>query len=276
DAAVLGTVFWEEAVASMGGRDPEAVVDGLHQLAQKELIRHVRASSVAGQSEYAFWHVLVRDVAYAQIPRAERARKHRAAADWIEQLAGDRVADHAELLAHHYREALALARAAGLPEQELVQGARRFVIEAAGRAERPHPASARALYPATLSPLAEEGPRRTAVLGRFGWLTFYAGDYLEAQKPFRAAVDEGDALGSPAEAADAVSGLSFLYSMSGETRRADELLEHWVDRLDSNTPEPALGSPHPELARRPRLPRRFGERIRPPDPRPAARTRPRP
>ena len=30
-----------------------------------------------GESEYAFWHVLVRDVAYAQIPRPERARRHR-------------------------------------------------------------------------------------------------------------------------------------------------------------------------------------------------------
>jgi hypothetical protein len=27
--------------------------------------------------EYSFWHVLVRDAAYGQIPRGERARRHR-------------------------------------------------------------------------------------------------------------------------------------------------------------------------------------------------------
>ena len=36
--------------------------------------------------EYSFRHLLVRDVAYGQIPRAARAAKHRAAAAWIEGL----------------------------------------------------------------------------------------------------------------------------------------------------------------------------------------------
>ena len=43
-------------------------------------------SSVAGEVEYAFRHVLLRDVAYGQIPRAVRAEKHRRAAEWIESL----------------------------------------------------------------------------------------------------------------------------------------------------------------------------------------------
>ena len=40
--------------------------------------------SVAGDTEYSFQHVLLRDVAYGQIPRRERAEKHRRAAEWIE------------------------------------------------------------------------------------------------------------------------------------------------------------------------------------------------
>ena len=59
-----------------------------------------------GEDEYSFWHVLVRDVAYGQLPRAARAAKHRAAAEWIERIAGERVGDHAELLVHHYERAL--------------------------------------------------------------------------------------------------------------------------------------------------------------------------
>jgi class 3 adenylate cyclase len=113
DAAVLGKVFWADALETMGGVEAPAVRDGLRELVRKELIRPARSSSVEGESEYVFWHALTRDVAYAQIPRAARARKHRAAGEWTEQIAGERLADHAELLAHHYVQALELEQAAG-------------------------------------------------------------------------------------------------------------------------------------------------------------------
>jgi hypothetical protein len=113
DAAVVGKVFWSGAVAAVGGLDERTVRDALHELVRSDLVRPSRQSSVEGQTELAFGHGLVRDVAYAQIPRAVRVRKHEAAAGWIEQVAGDRVADQAELLAHHYGEALAELRAAG-------------------------------------------------------------------------------------------------------------------------------------------------------------------
>ena len=61
-----------------------------------------RTSSMEGEAEYGFWHLLVRDVCYAQIPRAARAARHRAAAAWIERKAGERVEDLADVLAHHY------------------------------------------------------------------------------------------------------------------------------------------------------------------------------
>src|SRR2546423_3166236 len=102
DAAVVGKVFWGGAVVSMGDRDKESVRAGLHELVRKELVRTIRTSSVKNQDEYAFWHALVRDVAYSQIPRRARVLKHVAAAEWIEQMAGDRLTDHAELLAYHY------------------------------------------------------------------------------------------------------------------------------------------------------------------------------
>ena len=41
----------------------------LHALERKELVRRDRRASVAGETEYAVRHVLVRDVAYGQIPR---------------------------------------------------------------------------------------------------------------------------------------------------------------------------------------------------------------
>ena len=66
-----------------------------------------------GQQEYSFWHALVRDVAYGQIPRSLRAQKHHRVADWLEGVAGERVADHAEVLAHHYESARGLLHPPG-------------------------------------------------------------------------------------------------------------------------------------------------------------------
>jgi len=103
DAAVVGKVFWLGML--------EASEQQLHALQQKEFVQRARRSSVEGETEYAFKHLLVRDVAYGQIPRADRAEKHRRAAEWIESLG--RPEDHAEMVAHHYAHALELARAAG-------------------------------------------------------------------------------------------------------------------------------------------------------------------
>ncbi|MGZ4139995.1 MAG: adenylate/guanylate cyclase domain-containing protein, partial [Actinomycetota bacterium] len=117
DAAVVGKVFWSGALETMGSLREEDVLTGLHELGRREIVRPARVSSVKDQAEYSFWHVLVRDVAYGQIPRGARVRKHRAAAEWIEGTAGDRVADHAELLAFHYEQALELARASGMVDE---------------------------------------------------------------------------------------------------------------------------------------------------------------
>jgi predicted ATPase len=73
DASVLGKVFWAGAVAAMAGRDQHEVELALHELTRKALVRPDRMSSMEGEHEYGFWHVLVRDVCYGQIPRAARA-----------------------------------------------------------------------------------------------------------------------------------------------------------------------------------------------------------
>ena len=120
----------------MGDLDEREVELALHELSRRELVRPARTSTMEGESEYAFWHVLLRDVAYGQIPRAARARKHRAAASWMEAKAGERVGDLADVLAYHYQEALELARAAGDEQvaDELVPAARRMFELAGDRA----------------------------------------------------------------------------------------------------------------------------------------------
>jgi class 3 adenylate cyclase/tetratricopeptide (TPR) repeat protein len=134
DASILGKVFWSGALAAIGGVPRPTVEERLHALERKEFIRGERRSSVAGEGEYAFRHVLVRDVAYAQIPRAGRAEKHRFAAEWIDSVGADRAEDRAEMLAHHFGAALDFARASGQETTGMEQQARLAFRDAGDRA----------------------------------------------------------------------------------------------------------------------------------------------
>jgi tetratricopeptide (TPR) repeat protein len=132
DAAVLGKVFWAGAVAALGEPSADVLDHGLRELERRELIRRERRSSVTHEVEYAFRHVLVRDVAYAQIPRAERSQRHVRAAEWIAALG--RPDDHAELLAQHYLQALEYARASGRDVTAFMEPAFTALSEAGERA----------------------------------------------------------------------------------------------------------------------------------------------
>jgi class 3 adenylate cyclase/tetratricopeptide (TPR) repeat protein len=134
DAAVVGKVFWSGTLAAIGGEARWTVEERLHALERKEFIRRERRSSVASEGEYAFRHLLVRDVAYAQIPRAGRADKHRLAAEWIDSLGSGRAEDRAEMLAHHFGAALEFARASGQETAELETRARYAFRDAGERA----------------------------------------------------------------------------------------------------------------------------------------------
>jgi class 3 adenylate cyclase/tetratricopeptide (TPR) repeat protein len=160
DAAVMGKVFWTGALQSNG--------ELLHALERKEFIRRERRSSVAGEDEYAFRHVLVRDVAYGQIPRAERAAKHVRAAEWIDALG--RPQDHSELLAHHYVCALELA-----PNEKLVVRAARALGDAGDRALALNAfAGAADFYRRALERTPPADPGRPHLLYRLGRAEFNA------------------------------------------------------------------------------------------------------
>jgi tetratricopeptide (TPR) repeat protein len=130
DAAVVGKVFWPGAL--IANRDASALDDALRGLERKEFVRRERRSSVEGELQYAFRHVLVRDVAYGQIPRASRAERHEQVAEWIERHV--RSEDAAELLAHHYSNGLEYGRAAGRDVSEVIRRARVALRDAGRRA----------------------------------------------------------------------------------------------------------------------------------------------
>ena len=128
DAAVGGKVFWVGAL----GRDASEAARLLHSLERKGFVRRQRRSSVEGETELAFAHALVRDVAYGQIARADRIEKHHRIAEWVEALG--RPGDHAEMRAYHWSSGLELARATGAETTLLQERARGALADAGDRA----------------------------------------------------------------------------------------------------------------------------------------------
>ena len=221
DASVLGKVFWLGAAAEIGGVDRYAAEEALHRLERKEFVRRERRASVAGESEYAFGHLLVRDVAYSQVPRARRAEKHRLAGEWIERLG--RPEDHAEMLAHHYSSALELARAAGTDTTDLEEPARRALHEAGDRAYALSAyQAARGFYAAALEAWPENEPPSPELLIRYGRV-LNSVDLGSQPEILAQAVEAARAVGDSGQAAEAETLLCEMYWLQG---LRDEGFEH--------------------------------------------------
>jgi class 3 adenylate cyclase len=171
DAAVLGQFGWVGALSEIGGHERASLEGCLRRLQDRELLHVSDRSRVAGEVEYAFPHVLVRDVAYDQTLRNQRAGKHLKVADWLERLGGDRAGERADLLAYHYRAALDLGRAAGLQVPGLEPRARAALRDAGDRAGALglHSGAARAYAEALeLCPPDAGDPERAELLLRLG------------------------------------------------------------------------------------------------------------
>ncbi|MFD4671475.1 BTAD domain-containing putative transcriptional regulator [Lentzea sp. NPDC058450] len=130
DAAVIGETVWPGVVAAVADRDRTEITRCLEILTQRDFLRRNSTSNVAGEAEYAFSHVLVRDVAYDRVPRGTKAMKHYHAAEWVRSLP----LEHVPLLAHHFQEAVWIAEASGRPCDIMGAKARTALTDAGRRA----------------------------------------------------------------------------------------------------------------------------------------------
>jgi class 3 adenylate cyclase len=102
DAAVVGRIFWATTLDSMRDED---IRPALRALEAKGLVQTRPRSALPGQTELAFRHGLIREVAYESIPKGRRATAHAEVGRWIEEITGDRREEYVELIAHHYESA---------------------------------------------------------------------------------------------------------------------------------------------------------------------------
>jgi class 3 adenylate cyclase/tetratricopeptide (TPR) repeat protein len=249
DAAIVGTVFWAGALVAMGGRDPARVRVGLHELVRRDFIRRARSSSVAGDVEYAFWHVLTREAASARLPRAARARKHASAAAWIEQTAGERVADQAEVLAHHYETALQLARAADVAEQLTTyqDSARHFLVMAGDRMMALDATRADSYYRRALTLVPPGDPEQAQVLAKAAQAAHHAGRLADANRAFEEAIASFRAGGDLLGAGTAEILRSDLLWFCGEPARSRDACATAIELLEREPPSVALAIAYAEM-----------------------------
>jgi predicted ATPase len=102
---VVGKTFTREAVEALVEADalPD-VGERLESVVRKEIIRPDRSSPDIVDA-YRFRHILIRDAAYAALPKGERAELHERFADFQEQAAGDRRSEYEEVIGYHLEQA---------------------------------------------------------------------------------------------------------------------------------------------------------------------------
>jgi len=242
DAAVVGRVFWAGAL-----RGDRSLVEGrLRSLERKEFVRRERRPSVAGETEYVFRHALVREVAYDQIPRAQRADKHRAAADWIESLG--RPEDHSEMLAHHYLRSLELRRAAGLPAGDEDARAHAALREAGDRAFALNAYDAAVRYYAEALTSQADDPDRPELMFRLARARHMTGDSLR-ERALTDAREELLAAGATERAAEADALLAESCWHRSDREACDRHLDDARALIDGLPPSQAKAYVLSQLAR---------------------------
>jgi class 3 adenylate cyclase/tetratricopeptide (TPR) repeat protein len=242
DASVIGREFWSGAVAFLGEAGEGVVRDALEELVRRELVRPAETSSLREQAEYTFWHALVRDVAYAQIPRAGRAAKHRRAVAWIEATAGERAGDLAEILAHHATSAIDLATAAGETDglEDLERTAARYLQLAAVRTMTLDVAKAEVQLLRAFELTPPGHPDRPRVQASLGEAAFNTGRLEEAQQLFEQAIAGLRGQGEVREAADAMVRRAVVLEYRGDSAAGRALLSEAIELLAELPPGPEL------------------------------------
>ncbi len=240
DAAVVGKVFWAGAVEAVSGLPEDVVIRALHESVKREFVRPLRVSTLAGQAEFAFDHMLVREVVYGQIPRAGRIGRHVAVARWLRAVAADRVFEIAELLAHHYGEALAYTRVTdpAADTHGLQEAAGSALMMAGDRAKRLDPGRAVELFRRARAALPGDDPERTRALLESAEAAEEAGRLAEADAEFDEAIAEYRGAEDPLGLGEALARRArSTQEYSGGARA---LLEEAIALLETQPPGPEL------------------------------------
>ncbi len=106
-ASVVGRVFQRSAVVALVGEQPD-LGRSLDEAVLRDLI--TEESGAEREPTYRFKHILIRDMAYATLPKTRRAALHLRVVDWLDEWAGDRAEEFIEIAAYHLEQAAQFQR----------------------------------------------------------------------------------------------------------------------------------------------------------------------
>jgi class 3 adenylate cyclase/tetratricopeptide (TPR) repeat protein len=182
-ASVVGRVFWWGAVAELSpAADRERVGAWLQALVRRELIRPDE-SPFAGEDAFRFRHILIRDAAYASLPRAARADLHERFAGWLERTIGERADEYEEILGYHLEQAVATRLTPPVEgDRELAARASRLLASAGRRALDRDDAKAAVNLLSRASQLSPEEPENLVIMQWLSEALWSTGDYRRAEE----------------------------------------------------------------------------------------------
>ncbi|HZE28789.1 MAG TPA: AAA family ATPase, partial [Gaiellaceae bacterium] len=243
-AAVIGAVFWVGAVTQLGATDGPSADDpttGLTELERRDFVAHQAESTVAGDDEYAFKHILMRDVAYSQVPKGRRAELHVRFADWVTALPSS-ADEFVEIVAWHLEQACRLAReVTRSPIEPPIREAAAALANAATRAERRESLrEAHRYYTRALDLLTDEHAElRCELRLRRGDILMMLGDLKDASDELAQVAAEAPALGRVDIECEASLLLGDIDQRQGRAADAHERLAH-AEKLVADIDDPVL------------------------------------
>ena len=108
-ASLAGRLFSTDALTALAdGAKPDPTL--LRDAIRRDLLIEADERALGSGRVFRFKHVLIRDVAYSTLPKAERSRLHDRYGRWLEVTLGDRRHEIADIIAYHAEQAFLLAR----------------------------------------------------------------------------------------------------------------------------------------------------------------------
>jgi len=193
--SVEGRLFHRSAVAELLDADTRAGIGGtLLALARKDFVRPDR-SLFPGDDGFRFNHVLIRDVAYASMPKELRSHLHERLAGWLETRNGH-LAGHDEIVGYHLEQAYRLGEELGRRDDALALRAGALLRRAGEAALARHEAAAATGLLERAAELVTAAPaERAAMLTDLGAALRDAGSLIDAERHFDEAVNEARSVG---------------------------------------------------------------------------------
>jgi class 3 adenylate cyclase/tetratricopeptide (TPR) repeat protein len=195
--AIEGQVFHRSAVCALLSKGSALQVDSqLAGLVRKDLIRP-HPGNVPGDDAFGFRHLLIRDAAYARLPKARRADLHERYAGWLEDTAVD-FAELDEIAGWHLEQAVRHEREL---DREAGPGLTRHAAErlsAAGRraSDRSDVVAARNLLERALAMAPDGDPLRSEIGVELAERLIEVGDLVRADELLAAAERDLDGTGT--------------------------------------------------------------------------------